>query len=233
LASIVRTTPNKHYRQGVISPDELRDGFPGTAESLFAYDAIILGSYEASNLTAEQHRLLTQFVDRRGGSVLMLAGRFGLSAGGWQNTALAQTLPVRLPKGTSNAFVRRDARVALTSYGMEAPITRLDADPQRNSDRWRNLPPLADYQNLGELKPGAIVLLDAAPPPGATPLLARHHRSSSASLESGTSSRQRWKIHLPPNDQSQEPFRRQPLHAHASHPPPRLSLASAHPPYDD
>ncbi len=233
LASIVRTTPNKHYRQGVISPDELRDGFPGTAESLFAYDAIILGSYEASNLTAEQHRLLTQFVDRRGGSVLMLAGRFGLSAGGWQNTALAQTLPVRLPKGTSNAFVRRDARVALTSYGMEAPITRLDADPQRNSDRWRNLPPLADYQNLGELKPGAIVLLDAATSRGRTPLLAWQHYGRGATFVLGTASTQRWQMHLPPQDQSHETFWRQLLHALVAHTPPRLSLASEHPTYDD
>ena len=233
LASIVRTTPNKHYRQGVISPDELRDGFPSTAESLFAYDAIILGSYEASNLSAEQHRLLTQFVDRRGGSVLMLAGRLGLSAGGWQNTALAQTLPVRLPKATSNAFVQRNARVALTSYGMETPITRLDMDPQRNSDRWRNLPPLADYQNLGGLKPGAIVLLDAATPRGRVPLLAWQHYGRGSTFVLGTASTLRWQMHLPPQDQSHETFWRQLLHALVAHSPPRVSLASEHPTYDD
>jgi hypothetical protein len=106
FASLVRTTPNKHYRQGVLSPEELRDGFPSRAEELFAYDAIVIGSYEASSLSAAQHRLLQEYVDRRGGSVLMLAGRYGLASGGWQNTALAQTLPVRLSSSSAARALR-------------------------------------------------------------------------------------------------------------------------------
>lgn len=233
LASIVRTTPNKHYRQGVISPEELRDGFPSRAEDLFAYDAVVIGSYEASSLTAEQHKLLTEFVDRRGGSVLMLAGRFGLSAGGWQNTALAQALPVRLPDASDKAFVQRSARVALTSYGAEAPITRLDADARRNSERWRNLPALADYQNLGRLKPGAIVLLDATTTRGRAPLLAWQHYGRGATFVLGTASTLRWQMHLPPQDQSHEIFWRQLLHGLVAQTPPRVSLASDRPTYDD
>lgn len=233
LASLVRTTPNKHYRQGVKSPDELRDGFPSKAEDLFAYDAIILGSYEASNLSAEQHKLLAEFVDRRGGSVLMLAGRFGLSAGGWQNTALAQTLPVRLPETTENAFVRRSARAALTSYGGEAPVTRLDPDARRNVERWRTLPPLADHQSIGRLKPGAIVLLDAETARGRAPLLVWQHYGRGATYVLGTASTLRWQMQLPPEDQSHEMFWRQLLHALVANTPPRVSLESEHPTYDD
>ncbi len=233
LASIVRTTPNKHYRQGVSSPEELRDGLPSKAEELFAYDAVILGSYEASNLSAEQHKLLADFVDRRGGSVLMLAGRSGLSAGGWQNTALAQTLPVRLPNTTGNAFVQRTARVGLTSYGAEAPITRLDQDVRRNADRWRNLPPLADYQNVGRLKPGAIVLLEATTQRGRAPLLTWQHYGRGATFVLGTASTMRWQMHLPPQDQSHEIFWRQLLHGLVAHSPPQITLASERPTYDD
>jgi uncharacterized membrane protein len=233
LASLVRTTPNKHYRQGVSSPEELRDGFPSKAEDLFAYDAIIVGSYEASNLSAEQHKLLAEFVDRRGGSVLMLAGRFGLSAGGWHNTALAQTLPVRLPEATDNGVVRRDIRVALTSYGGEAPITRLDADARRNAERWRSLPPLADHQHLGRLKPGAIVLLDAETPRGRAPLLAWQHYGRGATYVLGTASTLRWQMRLPPEDQTHELFWRQLLHALVAHSPPQVSLESEHSTYDD
>src|SRR5690606_7809425 len=207
LASIVRTTPNKLYRQGVLSPDELRDGFPTRVEELFAYDAVIIGSYEASSLSPEQHQLLAEFVDRRGGSVLMLAGRFGLSAGGWQNTKLAQLLPVRLPSASDNAFVQRAARVALTSYGAQSPITRLDSDAKRNVDRWRNLPPLADYQSLGRLKPGAIVLLDA--------------------------STLRRQMHLPVADHTHEIFWRQLLHALVAQTPGKVSLTSERSTYED
>ena len=231
LASMVRTTPNKHYRQGVRSPQELESGFPSSAEELFAYDAVVIGSYEASNLTPEQHALLMQFVDRRGGSLLLLAGRFGLSAGGWQNTALAQTLPVRLPG--ESTFVQRTARVALTSYGAESPVTRLEQDAKRNSDRWRALPALADYQNLGRLKPGAVVLLDAATEKGRTPLLAWQHYGRGATYVFGTASTQRWQMHLPPQDQSHETFWRQLLHALAARAPARVSVASEQSTYDD
>ena len=36
LATLLRTTPNKFYRQGLISGDELEEGFPTTEEELFA-----------------------------------------------------------------------------------------------------------------------------------------------------------------------------------------------------
>ena len=113
VASVVRTTPNKYYRQGVDSAAELAEGFPGEAAELFAYDAVVIGSYEAASLRPEQHRLLREFVDQRGGSVLMLAGRHGLAAGGWQNAALAQTLPAQLAGRQVTALVQRaSARAA-------------------------------------------------------------------------------------------------------------------------
>jgi uncharacterized membrane protein len=231
LASLVRTTPNKHYRQGVQSAEELADGFPSTAEELFAYDAIVIGSYEASTLTAQQQQLLKQFVDQRGGSVLMLAGRFGLAAGGWQHTPFAQTLPVRLPREAQ--FIQRTARASLTSYGADSPITQLDLEPKRNLDRWRALPALADYQTLGPLKPGAIVLLDAASERGRTPLLAWQHYGRGATYVLGTASTLRWQMHLPPEDQSHETFWRQLLHALAARASPRVSLMSERTTYDD
>jgi hypothetical protein len=118
LASVVRTTQNKFYRQGVSSADELADGLPTTAKELFGYDALIIGSYEAPALTPVQHELLKQFVDRRGGSILMLAGRNGLGDGGWGNAALAQALPIHLPIKRSNDFVQAAVKAQLTSYGV-------------------------------------------------------------------------------------------------------------------
>lgn len=231
LASLVRTTPNKHYRQGVRSAEELAEGFPTTPEALFAYDAIVIGSYEASTLTAEQQQLLKQFVDQRGGSVLMLAGRFGLAAGGWQHTAFAQTLPVRLPR--ESQFTQRTARAVLTSYGADSPITQLDPEPKRNLERWRALPALADYQTLGALKPGAVVLLDAANERGRTPLLAWQHYGRGTTYVLGTGSTLRWQMHLPPEDQSHETFWRQLLHALAARASPRVSVMSERTTYDD
>src|SRR5690606_5146427 len=88
LASLLRTTPNKFYRQGVESADELANGFPADEATLFAYDALIIGSYEAAALTPEQQTMIREFVNRRGGSLLMLGGRRGLADGGWAATGV-------------------------------------------------------------------------------------------------------------------------------------------------
>ena len=233
VASIVRTTPNKNYRQGVISPDELAEGFPADAAALFAYDAIVIGSYEAAGLRTEQHRLLKEFVDRRGGSVLMLAGRYGLAAGGWQNAALAQTLPVQLTGRQPTQFVQRPAQAQLTLYGVESPIPRLAADAGRNQQRWKNLPTLADYQTLGRLKPGAIVLLEASGEQGRAPLLMWQHYGRGATYVLATASTLRWQMRMPSTDDSHEIFWRQLMHAVASTAPSRVSVSSERNVYDD
>ena len=44
LVSMLRTSENKIYRQGISNPSELADGFPVRAEDLFGYAGIIIGS---------------------------------------------------------------------------------------------------------------------------------------------------------------------------------------------
>ncbi|HEV7715482.1 MAG TPA: hypothetical protein VGO53_07790, partial [Steroidobacteraceae bacterium] len=132
VVSLVRATPNRYYRQGVESPDELNKGFPQTAADLFRFDAVVIGSFEATALSAAQHQMLKDFVDRRGGGLLMLAGRDGLSDGGWGRAPVAQTLPAQLAEGTDKSFGQVVANAKLTVYGAESPITRLDDDARKN-----------------------------------------------------------------------------------------------------
>ncbi len=64
LASMVRTTQNKIYRQLPPSMGEkdLVDGFPSKAEELFAYQGIIIGTVEAGYFTPTQQALIQEFV---------------------------------------------------------------------------------------------------------------------------------------------------------------------------
>src|ERR1700733_3112219 len=75
IASMVRTSENKIYRQGISDPKELADGFPSRAEDLFVYQGLIIGSVEAGYFTPGQQELIHQFVDRRGGGLLLLGGQ--------------------------------------------------------------------------------------------------------------------------------------------------------------
>jgi uncharacterized membrane protein len=204
-----------------------------TAAELFAYDAVVIGSYEAAGLRPEQHRLLKEFVDQRGGSVLMLAGRHGMASGGWQNAALAQTLPAQLAGRQIMGLVQRPTRAQPTLYGAQSPILRFDPDPKKNADRWKNLPVLADYQTLGKLKPGAIVLLEGNADRVRMPLLLWQHYGRGATFLLATASTLRWQMQLPPEDESHEVFWRQLLHAISATAPPRASIEPERLAYDD
>ena len=157
LVSMLRTSENKIYRQGIKDPSELADGFPTRPEDLFGYDGIIIGSVDADYFSPLQRELLREYVDRRGGGVLFLGGRMSLSDGGWGASSINELLPTFLPPGRNN-FHRNAATVELTPAGAESPITRLLDDPAKNTERWKKLTYLADYQNAGSPKPGALVL---------------------------------------------------------------------------
>ena len=97
IVSMVRTSENKIYRQGISDPKELADGFPSRPEDLFAYQGLIIGSVEAGYFTPVQQELIREFVDRRGGGLLLLGGQFALADGGWNASNLTELLPTTLP----------------------------------------------------------------------------------------------------------------------------------------
>jgi hypothetical protein len=159
IASMLRTSENKVYRQGIGSPEELAEGFPVRPEDLFGYAGIIIGSVDVGYFTPLQQELVREYVDRRGGGVLFLGGRSSLSDGGWGASSLNDLLPTFLPAGRSS-FHRNPATVSLTPAGVDSPITRLLDDPGKNAERWKKLTYLADFQDPGSPKPGATVLAE-------------------------------------------------------------------------
>lgn len=209
LASIVRTTENRFYRQGIRSPQELERGFPSSVDELFGYQALIIGNVEAGYFSPLQQTLIREFVDRRGGGVLFLGGRAALSDGGWHRSPLAEVLPVVLPerKGT---FRREPASAKLTRAGLESLITRIEEDPEKNAARWKALPYLADYQQTGTPKPGATVLAEAVPGVRLRhPLLVTQNFGRGRVALLATGGTWRWQMAQDARDQSHEIFWRQ------------------------
>jgi len=225
LASAVRATPNRYYRQGLTSGEEIEDGFPTRAEDLFVYSAVIIGSLEASALSTDQQQWLKDFVDRRGGSLLMLAGRDGLGDGGWGRVAITPLLPSKLPGGSDPSYGMRKSQASLTQYGRESVVGRLAADDAANEKAWKELPPLTDYQDLGELRPGAIVLLDSVTPDGkSAPLLVTQRYGRGSTWLLATASTWHWQMSLPKEDQRHETFWKQLLYTLVAPAMPHVSL---------
>jgi uncharacterized membrane protein len=204
IVSMLRTTENKIYRQGIADPSELADGFPTKAEDLFKYQAIIIGSVEAGYFTPVQQELLREFVDKRGGGLLFLGGRFSLGDGGWASSGDADLFPTFLPNA-QGTFKRENATAQLTAAGAESPITRILDDKAANVERWRKLPYLNDYQDPGSPKPGATVLAQMVA--GRTmPLLVTQSYGRGKTAVLATSGTWRWQMSSAVDDPSHDLF---------------------------
>jgi uncharacterized membrane protein len=156
-----RTAENKYLRLDVGSADELLGGFPKTREELFAYRAVILGSIEAASFTPEQLRMLADFVNKRGGGLLMLGGRRSFTEGGWAGTPVGEVLPVVIDIAGRQAAFFSELSVHPTRAGAVFPITQIAETEQASTTRWNDMPAVSTVNPIHEVKPGATVLLTA------------------------------------------------------------------------
>lgn len=216
LVSMVRTGPDKFYRQGISHPRELADGFPESAEQLFRYQALIIGSIEASFFTPQQIQLIKDFVSRRGGGLLLLGGPKAFTAGGWDKTALTEILPVELISGNRSAYSESRIRYApfklqLTPEGFRSPILQFSMDAQENRKLWASMPELRSYNPLGAAKPGATVLAvhPLHQPERPKIILAEQKYGRGRTMVLATSTTWRWQMRLHSSDMRHEKFWRQ------------------------
>jgi uncharacterized membrane protein len=214
IVSIDRTSENKIYRQGISDPKELADGFPSRPEDLFAYQGLIIGSVEAGYFTPGQQELIRQFVDRRGGGLLLLGGQFALADGGWNTSNLTDLLPSTLPLEAGTFHREVDPKngtthttAELAPAGVDSIITRLVDDPAANAAKWNKLPYLMDYQDPGIPKPGAAVLAGMITPEGRKlPLLITESFGRGRTAIMATGGSWRWQMSSPLGDTAHDLF---------------------------
>ncbi|HEX4168727.1 MAG TPA: glutamine amidotransferase [Bryobacteraceae bacterium] len=225
IVSMLRTTQNKIYRQGISNPEELAGGFPTKPEDLFAYQGLILGSVESAFFTSVQQQLIKEFVDRRGGGLLFLGGRWSLSDGGYNVAPFPELLPVNLPR-RKNTFQRSFVAAELTDAGKQSTICRIEEDPEKSADHWEVLPYLANYQDPGTPKPGAQVLANVNAGGKRIPLLVTENYGRGRTAVMATAGTWRWRMQQPVADKSQETFWRQLLRWQAGPSPSEVTASS-------
>jgi uncharacterized membrane protein len=227
IVSMVRTSENKIYRQGISDPKELADGFPSRAEDLFAYQGLIIGSVEAAYFSPAKQELIHEFVDRRGGGLLLLGGQFSLADGGWNASNLTDLLPTTLPIQSGTFHREADPKngtthttAELAPAGMDSIITRVVDDPTANAAKWKKLPYLMDYQDPGVSKPGAAVLANMITPEGRPlPLLITENFGHGRTAIMATGGSWRWQMSSPLGDTAHDLFWQQLLRWLASDTP--------------
>lgn len=221
VVSMLRTTQNKIYRQGIANANDLADGFPNKPEELFEYEGLILGSVEAAFFTPAQQQVIKDFVDRRGGGLLFLGGRYALSDGGYNVPPFAELLPVNLP-ARKTTFNRTMVAAELTDAGKQNLICRIEDDPEKSAEHWEVLPYLANYQDPGTPKAGAVVLARVDAGGNRLPLLITENYGRGRTAVFATGGSWRWRMQQPLGDMSEEAFWRQLLRWTAGATPSRV-----------
>lgn len=207
LVSVLRSADGKFYRQGVEGGDELQTGFPKTIEELFKYDAIILGSIEATFFTFDQLRWIEEFVSRRGGTLMILGGSKSLTAGGYINTPIADLLPVFLSGETTTESQTFFAQP--TSRGKEHTAVRLADTTEASAKAWEQMPAITMPEIAREIKPGATVLLEGrskADKNRLVPLLVEERYGRGRTLAFLASDTWRWRMMLESKNNAFETF---------------------------
>ena len=202
-----RTAENKFFRVNVDGPDELPGGFPTQRADLFAYSGLVLGSIEANHFTPDQLRMIADFVNRRGGGLLMLGSHRSFAEGGYAGTPVADVLPVVLPAvpADSEEGFFAEVKVAATRAGASHAATQIADTEQASADRWETLPPVTVVNPITEAKPGATVLLSA---PDDLIILAFQRYGAGKSLALPIQDSWMWQMHadIPVEDQTHETF---------------------------
>jgi uncharacterized membrane protein len=206
----------------------LAAGFPQEREALYEYDALVLANLEGDALSRPQLQMIADFVDARGGGLLVLGAKSFVQQG-FAGTALEDVLPLRLTDrggGVVRVSARQDTRyaVSLTADGASHPVMRLGTGA--SPERWASVPPLSGAASLGTLRPGARALALVRTPDGARPLVAVQRYGQGRSMVFTGEASWRWRMQLPSEDRTYELFWRQAVRWVGGAAPDRVSIAA-------
>ena len=168
LVVLQRTADNKFLRLNVDSANELTAGFPKSRAELFGYRAVIVGNIEASFFSHDQLAMLADFVNVRGGGLMLLGGRRAFGEGGYAGTPLADVMPVVI-SGQSvpdSLTFFAELKAELTPSGTSHAVSQVAGSPSASQKRWTELPRVTTTNRIRQVKPGAVTLITGKLAPG-------------------------------------------------------------------
>jgi uncharacterized membrane protein len=164
----------------------LQRNFPKTRDDLLSYDLVILGDAAANRFKAEHLDWLVEFVEKRGGGLIMIDGQRG-KLREWANGKTASLIPVRF--GTSS-IKNQASSIELTTDGQRFDALRLSDSPSANATLWPTLPKV-NWHSAIEPLPAAITLAKAQ-----QPTLVFRQVGAGAVLYLGTDELWRWRFQV-------------------------------------
>jgi hypothetical protein len=172
-------------------------GVGGNLEEWLSYHAIIFGD--------AQLQMIRKVIGEYGKGFCMIGGRDSFGAGGWNNTPLADLMPVDL--AASKGQIDGDVKVVPTREGLASDLLRLgEGRPEQTAAAWAELPPLLGANRLAGVKLAAQTLAESAK---GEPLIVAQQYEKGRSLAIAFDTTWRWVLNPKDTAESQRRFWRQ------------------------
>jgi len=164
----------------------LQTEFPKTRDDLLTFDLIILGDAPLQRFKGEHLDWIVEFVEKRGGGLILLDGQRG-HLRSWANGKAAALMPVRFLNATD---APKPASLDLTTDGQRFEALRLSDSPSANTALWPTLPKLTWHARV-EPQPASVTLVKAG-----EPTMIFRQVGAGAVLYLGTDEMWRWRFQV-------------------------------------
>ncbi len=134
-------------------------GFPANVEGWNRYQVVILGDIDPAVLTEQMQKDLKEYVSRRGGTLILIAGDDYMPAA-YLTQPLGEMLPV---ESGAQAASPAGYTLYLTNEGSALSMTQLADDPLVSERLWREQLPIFGVSNWARPKRTSHLLIGAAP----------------------------------------------------------------------
>ena len=174
--------------------------FPKKRKTMFSWDTIILGDVDPASFSSEDLANLEAFVNDRGGTMIVIAGRRFMPAA-YGKPPFGPVLPI-IPEPSADAHAAElppeGFPLKLTTDAREHTIFRLSPDEQENLKTWEELPKMMWYAPVKQTKPGTLVwayagIGDAATDVRKRPVIASHAYGLGRVFYMGSDGTWRWR----------------------------------------
>ncbi len=174
--------------------------------------------------------MISDFVDVRGGGLLLLGGPHAFAEGGYAGTPVAEVMPVVIERSNSPAAAAH-VKVRPTRAGEAHAVTQLGDTEEASADRWKSMPPLTALNMIQAIKPGATVLLSGTDERRRERVVLAYQRyGRGKSIAFPVHDSWQWQMHasIRVDDQTHENFWRQLLRWLVDGVPDAVGIAHAH-----
>lgn len=146
-------------RPRLVRLGDVQRGFPATRAELMQFDCVICSDISLGAFTREQLEWTVELVSERGGGFAMVGGHTSFGAGGWDQTAWDQLIPVDMTGGAlGRGWVYHTFGIEVPEEARKHPIWQIVDDPAENRQALATIPSFLGTNYMQRLKPAATVL---------------------------------------------------------------------------